>query len=143
MSGCNFSMTNAVLKYEIRAMNHRVFFSVAILLSMALLSHAQKAYDVEVFKGSTKSFDVSFRFAVGLGEASEATLLNKSTKQKVALEYDSGALGKMELIPASGAKGMRIIVAVDPNDLKDHSKLKCTVLTGDSKQDLTLVRSRE
>jgi hypothetical protein len=113
------------------------------LLLVSIASFAQKAYDVETFKGSTKDFDVTFNFAVGLGEASEATLVDKSKKRTITFQRDFAAPGKMELIPVSKDKGTRIIVAVDPNDISDHKRLKCTVHLGDTKHSVTLVRSTD
>lgn len=102
---------------------------------------AQKAYDIETFKGSSKDFEVTFKFAVGMGDASEASLLNKQTGRKTPFRYDFDApFGKMELVPDNGEKGMRIVVAVDPNDISDHKSLKCKVHSQGKEHPLTLKR---
>jgi hypothetical protein len=113
------------------------------LLLVATAAFAQKAYDIETFKGATKQFEVTFKFAVGLGEASEATLSDRSSKKNTAFQYDHDALGKMELIPVSGSKGMRVVVDVDPMDMTNHKRLQCTVDVGRTTHRLTLVRSRD
>lgn len=104
------------------------FLSVALLVLISGAVRGQKAYDIETFKGSSKDFEVTFKFAVGMGDASEATLLNKQTGRRILFRYDFDApFGKMELVPDNGQKSMRLVVAVDPNDISDHKNLNCKV----------------
>jgi hypothetical protein len=116
----------------------RTLFS---LLFVGAALFAQKAYELETFSGSSKEFEVTFKFAVGMGDASEASLLERQTGRRTAFRYDFDApFGKMELVPDNGEKGMRIEVAVDPNDINNHKSLKCKVHSLGKEHPLTLKR---
>jgi len=116
-------------------------FALVLLQVGALVCVAQKAYDMETFRGSSQEFEVTFNFAAGYGSASDASVLDKATGKRVLFRYDVNApFGTMELLPEDAKEPGRLHIDVDPNSLTDHQSLKCTVHVGDKQQVITLKR---
>lgn len=118
-------------------------WTVVLVSAFAPLpSVAQKAYDIETFRGSSKDLEVTFNFAVGHGSASDASVLDKTTGRRVSFRYDFDApFGDVQLVPEDENEVGRLVVSVDPNDLSDHKSLKCNVRFGKKQQVVTLKRS--
>lgn len=123
----------------------RVMFALWTIVLISVFapfaSIAQKAYDIEKFRGSSENFEVTFNFAVGYGSASDASVLDKTTGKQIPFRYDFDApFGKVQLVSENENELGRLVIHVDPNDLSNHKSLKCTAQFGKKEWGLTLKR---